>query len=179
MKEINLVQKAIDGDSDAFGQLFEKYYEKVKNVLKKYSSSQDADDLTAETFTRAFEKISQLKSPEAFVSWLIRIGLRLLINDSRRLEKKIGPFATDFFIIQNTLLTEEVVKYHNPLLDSEIKESYKEILDMWYIKEMTVKEISDTLGIKPNAVNQRVYVARNALKEELKDKKLEDFEKDF
>jgi len=70
-----LVLKAQQGDDSSFNQLVQKYQTLVYKVALRYVKNHaDAEDLTQETFIRAFLNLHQLKEPEKFAGWLRKIA---------------------------------------------------------------------------------------------------------
>lgn len=80
-KEINL-NRAIQGDHEAFGLLYEQYVERIFNyVYYRTGNQHDAEDLTAKVFFRAMRRIPQYEERGLPVSaWLYRIAHNLVAN---------------------------------------------------------------------------------------------------
>jgi len=80
-KEINL-NRAIQGDHEAFGLLYEQYVERIFNyVYYRTGNQHDAEDLTAKVFFRAMRHIPQYEERGLPVSaWLYRIAHNLVAN---------------------------------------------------------------------------------------------------
>lgn len=87
-----LLERAILGDSEAFGSLYEKYVTRIFNyVYYRTGNSHDAEDLTERVFIRALKHIGRYKNRGLpFSTWLYRIAHNLVANwhrdNSRRLE---------------------------------------------------------------------------------------------
>jgi RNA polymerase sigma-70 factor (ECF subfamily) len=80
-KEINL-NRAIQGDHEAFGMLYEQYVERIFSyVYYRTGNQHDAEDLTAKVFYRAMRRIPQYQERGLPVSaWLYRIAHNLVAN---------------------------------------------------------------------------------------------------
>jgi RNA polymerase sigma-70 factor, ECF subfamily len=80
-EEISL-NRAIQGDHDAFGILYEQYVERIFNyVYYRTGNQHDAEDLTAKVFFRAMRRIPQYQERGLPVSaWLYRIAHNLVAN---------------------------------------------------------------------------------------------------
>ncbi|MHC4470876.1 MAG: RNA polymerase sigma factor [Planctomycetota bacterium] len=76
MTDSDLILSAVDGDLDAFGALVERYqhvvYAVALSIVGEYSA---AEDVAQETFLTAFTRLSQLRDPGSFPSWLRRIAV--------------------------------------------------------------------------------------------------------
>jgi RNA polymerase sigma-70 factor (ECF subfamily) len=72
-----LVQRARQGDRWAEEALYRRHVGSLTGVVTRLlASRQDAEDVVQDTFVTAFEKIGQLREPEAFGAWLLQIGVR-------------------------------------------------------------------------------------------------------
>lgn len=74
MSEKELIIKAKGGDINAFTILYSRYQKKLYSyAFYRLGNSADAEDAVSDCVLSAFEQISQLKSAEAFSSWIFRI----------------------------------------------------------------------------------------------------------
>ena len=73
--DMDLVQKAIDGDQHAYGELMARYKDSIYfMLLKMVNNKSDAEDLTIEAFGKAFKNIKQYSPNYAFSTWLFKIA---------------------------------------------------------------------------------------------------------
>jgi len=77
------------GDIDAFTRLFKKYYPTVYAYVDRMMRDHtdpavDADDITSETFTKAFEKRKEIQEPEKLLRWLLKTAKNLTIDRIRK-----------------------------------------------------------------------------------------------
>jgi RNA polymerase sigma-70 factor (ECF subfamily) len=84
--EEDLVRAAQKGDRESFAQLYEANVDKVyRYLVVRMGQSADAEDITAEVFIRAMEKLSSYKPKGVpFVAWLIRIAHNLAVNQFKK-----------------------------------------------------------------------------------------------
>ncbi len=81
----DLVQRALRGDADAFATLTEQYAESVFALsYGRLLHHADAEDVTQETFLRAYEKLGQLRDLDRFEGWVHRIAMTLAYDRFRR-----------------------------------------------------------------------------------------------
>jgi RNA polymerase sigma-70 factor, ECF subfamily len=81
----NLIQRAQEGDSDAFGALFEVHKSRVYSVcLRMTSNAAEAEDLTQDAFLQAFRKITRFRGDSAFSTWLHRIAVNTVLMHFRK-----------------------------------------------------------------------------------------------
>ncbi len=80
-----LAQKAVSGNSHAFNQLADLYYNKIFGlVYYRIKYKMDAEDLTQEIFTQAFRNLNSLKEVEKFKSWLFSIAINKVKDFKRK-----------------------------------------------------------------------------------------------
>jgi RNA polymerase sigma-70 factor (ECF subfamily) len=83
--ETELLERARNGDSEAFGALVERYQRRVVGVAQAVVHNQDdAVELAQETFVRAYENLAKFESRSSFSTWLYRIAANLSIDFRRR-----------------------------------------------------------------------------------------------
>ncbi|HLW89425.1 MAG TPA: sigma-70 family RNA polymerase sigma factor [Terriglobales bacterium] len=81
----NLIKRAQEGDSDAFGALFEMHKSRVYSVcLRMTSNAAEAEDLTQDAFLQAFRKITKFRGDSAFSTWLHRIAVNTVLMHFRK-----------------------------------------------------------------------------------------------
>jgi RNA polymerase sigma-70 factor (ECF subfamily) len=80
-----LLERCRRGEFAAFGQLIEKYQNRLFNsLMRMVNNYDDAQELTQETFVRALQGIRKFRGNSGFYTWLFRIGMNLAINFHRR-----------------------------------------------------------------------------------------------
>jgi RNA polymerase sigma-70 factor (ECF subfamily) len=89
----SLARLAQDGSLLAFSQLVEEFEARLFNfILRRVGNWADAEELTQETFVRAWERIGRYDSRWKFSTWLFTIGLRLAVSDHRsRSRMRLAP----------------------------------------------------------------------------------------
>jgi RNA polymerase sigma factor (sigma-70 family) len=157
-----LVRKAQRGDKNAFVALIEQnqlsLYRAAKAILHR---EEDVEDAVQETVCKAFYKLSDLRQPKYFKTWLTRI----LINccyDLLRQQKGLVPLE---------ILPEEgVEEEHETSLDvqrilNELGENDRLVLTLYYLNDISVKDIAGMLSINEGAVKQRLSHGRKKFRE--------------
>ena len=76
LERIELVQKAAEGDKEAFTQLYTLTYSEVYHIVKVFIHNEDTvQDIVQETYFKCLRKIRQLKEPEKFSVWIKKIAV--------------------------------------------------------------------------------------------------------
>jgi RNA polymerase sigma-70 factor, ECF subfamily len=83
--EPSLVQRALNGEAEAFATLFQLHRGRVYAVcLRMTNNPADADDLTQEAFIQAFRKLSTFRGESALSTWLHRVAVNTALMHFRR-----------------------------------------------------------------------------------------------
>ena len=79
-----LVQQAQGGNKEAFAQLYDRYFERVYDFVRRTLRNEaDAADVTQEVFIKAMGSVGTLSNPSVFKSWLFTIARNLSISKIR------------------------------------------------------------------------------------------------
>lgn len=160
------------GDTEAFGFLVERYESKMHRYAKKFLFDQEeVQDLVQEVFIKAYIHINTFDTKRKFSSWLYRIAHNEYIN---ALKKKTGTFtrlSLDVILpyAKSTLATDDMVHEADmqKIIDtclSELDPKYREPMVLYFIEELSYKEIAEVLRIPASTVGVRITRAKNQLK---------------
>ena len=159
---IGLVEKAREGDSEAFGQLYDHYQPSVYRFLYyRVGSAHLAEDLTADTFFRALRSVSTFRwQGKDFGAWLMTIARNLSTDHFKssrtRLEAPsddLGTFDAALPSPENDVLT----TLSNETLLSALKElptEQRECIVMRFLQGLSIAETADALGRSSGAIKQ-------------------------
>lgn len=161
--------------------IFLKAYEKFGDGIFRFCyfktrNRELALDLSQETFTKTWEYLSSGKEVENLKSFLYRVATNLIIDNSRKKKAvsldQITETGVDFQDEKVENAAEEIdkkIEIENILktLD-ELDESYREILVMRYVEEMTINEIAEVTGKTKNNVSVLIHRGVEKLKEKVK-----------
>lgn len=171
-----LVCQAQAGDRDAFGELYERFQRHVLAIAYgRLGDYPDAQELCQDVFIQAMQKIFQLRNPKRFGSWLRSITHRMAIDKAVR---RGHSHPTEPY--KETSCTEE----ETPLVLAMTAESrlgvqvalYKlrafdrKTLEAFYIRDLSLQEMSDEFNVPVGTVKRRLHVARRRLAKELSTK---------
>ncbi len=173
---INLVQRAQQGDRDAFGQLVTEFEPTVfAMTLRRLRNRSEACEVTQEVFLRAMRKIGQLREPERFVGWLKRIAIRLAINRAVRKPRETMTSPDTFAAVatspdvplDNVLAGERAGQVRGGI--DRLRPLDRDTLIAFYFHGQSLKEMSDQTGSPIGTIKRRLHTARNRLRDELAD----------
>ena len=177
--DVQLIQRVLDGDDTAFAVLVEKYQRSVHALAwRKIGDFHIAEDITQNTFLKVHQRLSTLKEPQRFVSWLYVITanqckawLRKNRTWTQALEDtSSGQLETAtysrYVIAENERTTAEAQREVVKKLLATLQESDRTVITLYYLGGMTYKEISEFLGVSEAAIRNRLHRARRRLKKE-------------
>ncbi|WP_333695924.1 RNA polymerase sigma factor [Flavobacterium sp.] len=172
-----IIDKAVAGDQGAFTALLDMYWNEVYGfMLKRTENETDAEDITIETFSKAFDKLGQYNPDFQFNTWLIAIAKNVHIDMLRK--KKISLFVdiTDdedhqaYNVADTTpsaedkIITEQNLKRLLEFI-KELKPHYQEVIQLRYFQEMSYQEIAEQLNEPLSNVKVKLLRAKKLLAE--------------
>ena len=174
---VTLVINAQSGDREAFGELVKEYQSNVfAVVMKRLRNSAEAHEVAQEVFLRAMRKISQLREPERFVGWLLRIAVRLAINRAVRRPPESSYSPEIFAQVSQSTHAEpweevEQVERAEQLRAGidKLRDLDRETLIAFYFKGQSLQEMSDDFSSPIGTIKRRLHTARHRLRDQLAD----------
>ena len=168
-----------ESDQKAYAELMERYRDSIFHLCRKMVfNDDDADDLTIETFGKAFQRLKQYTPAFAFSTWLFKIASNHCIDFIRK--KRINALSLD-----RGMATEEggniqfTIKDDAPdpietlekkqrvekmrLVVSELKPRYRKLVELRYFEEYSYDEIALELDLPLGTVKAQLYRARDIL----------------
>jgi RNA polymerase sigma factor (sigma-70 family) len=174
--DVQLIRRILSGDDEAFGILIQKYRKGVHALVwRKIGDFHYAEEITQDVFLQVYQKLSTLKNPSQFAGWLYVIVDRLCINWLQRhkpaeqsLEatsiREIEEFSYACYVSgqRETEALERRYAVVKKLLE-KLPESERTVVTLYYLGEMTTKEIGKFLGVSVNTIKSRLRRARKRL----------------
>ena len=173
------VERILAGDEDAFTSLVKKYEKQIHAfVWRRVKDYHVAEEITQDTFLRAYEKLGTLKDPNRFSAWLYMIATRRFLTwfEEKRIpmesleamgEAEVEAlFYTQYMAEQTEKLTTEKQREIVEYLLQKLPVRERTAVVLHYLSEMTCEEIGDFLDVSPNTVKSQLHRARRRLKKE-------------
>lgn len=172
LSEIELIQRTLDGDESAYGFLVDKYKASVHALAyRKLGDFHHAEEITQDTFLKAYQKLSTLRDPRRFSGWLYVIAARLCLSWQRKERPYTHAIDNRETAEMNSMA---VAKYADQRIREDVRdtlenlpESERTVLALHYFAGMTCEEIGRFMGTSRSAILNRLYRARRHLKEEM------------
>lgn len=178
-----LLRRALDdNDQNAYAELMQLYRDSIYFMLIKIvKNSDDAEDLTLDTFGKAFRYLDKYSPKYAFSTWLFRIAVNNSIDYIRH--KNNSPQCLDDDLSEDGTLRlidssesnssptpeQEVInKQRVQMLKTavaQLPEKYRKVVELRYYEDLAYDEIAEQLGISLSNVKIQLLRAKNMLSE--------------
>jgi RNA polymerase sigma factor (sigma-70 family) len=183
MTDNNLVELVLAGDAFAFEQIFDRHKRLVAVVAARYfRRHEEIEEIVQIAFAKAFHELAKFRGlhERSFASWLVRITSNICFDTLRDQKRKPETLHVDLSDHEAdailTLTADHSCRAEQDLLDQDLIEKLlgqlpaddRALLTMMYSEEMTIAEISESLGWTQSNVKVRAWRARRSLKKVLK-----------
>lgn len=158
------VQRAIKDESSAYQVLYDRYKHRIyRYIWLRIEIKEDARELTARTFNKAFAKLAKIKEPQYFRQWLFKIAINEIKMYHRSLATKIEATSIED-MPEHELADNPGVSTTTKSVAwtmSQLNEKEQEIINYRHIQKKEIKEIAKLTGYSEDMVS---YVLKKALK---------------
>lgn len=177
--DVELIHRVLDGDDTAFTELVKKYQKPVHTLVwRKIGDFHIAEEITQDTFLKAYQELAKLKKPQSFASWLYVIAANhcstwlrkkrlqtqsLEETSSARLEKAT---YSGYVVEENERTAVEAQREVVKKLLAKLQESERTVVTLHYFGEMSSTEIGAFLGVSANTIRSRLRRAQQRLRKD-------------
>ena len=171
----SIIQKAIEGNQNAYTTILDTYWPEVHNfILKRSGNETDAEDITIETFSKAFNHLASYQPQYSFTTWLLTIAKHTHIDLIRKRksayllemdeenEYLYNNIADETPTIEDSLINEQNLQNLKEYI-KQLKPHYQEIIQLRYFQELSYKEISQCINEPLSNVKIRLLRAKKLL----------------
>ena len=167
-----LVEKAKQGDADAFSTLYQMYYPKMKGICINILREDKAvvDDLVQDAFILAFVSLKDLKNTHRFSQWLTSITTNLVLKYQEKGKRydfiSLSDIEDEFSsVLEDGNTSKQSIPYEEIMaaIDS-LPEGYKKIFNMSVLDGLSHQEISELLDIAPHSSSSQLSRAKAMLR---------------
>ena len=175
--DAQLIHEILSGDEAAFSRLIRKYQKSVHALAwRKIGDFHDAEEITQDTFLQVYKKLSTLKNPDQFAGWLYVIANRHCIAWMRKRKSTVQSLEetsvketekSDYERYVSEQREAEAIERRYELVEKlleKLPESERTVVTLYYLGEMTLKEIGNFLGVSVNTIASRLQRARKRLR---------------
>jgi RNA polymerase sigma-70 factor (ECF subfamily) len=167
--EVVLVLRARGGDAAAFGELVERYHERVGYYLRKMLSGGDrAEDAGQELWIDVYRSLGKLREPGAFGPWVYRLARDRAYRELRKrrvaVEGGMEDLVGDGKTPEDAYFRAEDAGRVNAGLE-KLSVGHREVLLLRFVEGMSYPEIARVTGCGVGTVRSRLHYGKRALKD--------------
>ncbi|WP_223552038.1 RNA polymerase sigma factor [Aestuariivivens sp. NBU2969] len=185
------IKQIIEGDTNAFTVLVNRYKDLVFTLtLRMLKNREEAEEVAQDTFIKVYKSLNRFKGDSKFSTWIYKIAYNTSLDRLKKNKNKLNN------VVINEFTAHEVKTIDNALgklENEEKKQAIKKCLDMlpsddaflltlYYYEELTLEEISKTIGLTPNNVKVKLFRSRKKiatiLRQQLEPELIEDYERE-
>jgi len=179
-----LVDRVLQGNKQAFNLLVLRYQHRVAALIARFvSDPQEVEDVSQETFIKAYRALSLFRGESAFYTWLYRIAVNTaknyLVAKSRRPpsndveieEADNGDLVVPLREIETpeaSLATEKLREAIEAAID-ELPEELKTAFTLREFSGLSYEEITEVMGCPVGTVRSRIFRAREAIDKKIRE----------
>lgn len=179
----NAIDKAKENNQIAFNFLLDTFWNDIYGfLLKRTQNENDAEDITIQTFSKAFDKIHTYNDSFKFKTWLFTIAKNIHVDQIRKRKasvsheqshdhtERVHGIIDETPSIEDKIITEQnLAKLLQDI--KKLKPHYQEVINLRYFQEYSYQEISDELNEPMNNVKVKLLRAKKLLAEIIQKKK--------
>ncbi len=185
MVDLDLIQRAKQGDMGAFEQLVFRYDKQVLTIAARYvQSSEDAKDIYQEVFLRVFRALPRFQLRSQFSTWLYRITTNVCLSHKTRRKRHLHtslsqesddehagsiadavaePRATD-----RQLERTDMALHVSHAMES-LSAKQRLVFTMKFYEDYKIREIAEMLGLAEGTVKRYLFTATKKIRRSLQD----------
>ncbi len=184
-EDLVLVRRAQHRDMPAYDELVRRHQERVyATIYHMTSNHEDANDLTQETFIKAYHALKSFKGDSSFYTWIYRIAVNRTINFLKQRKNRVHLSLNDMdFQAEHDPDLVALISHNTPRRDlnlAELQEKLNEALQklsephrmavvLHDIQGLSHEEIGTVMDCNVGTVRSRLFYARQQLQAYLAD----------
>ena len=170
--DIELIDRYLSGDIDAFNELMAAHEDRVFAVcLRMLRNREAALDATQDTFLTVFRKADRFKAQAAFSTWLYRVAVNTCYDHLRRQKRKQADRLPETHDTPDPG-TEDLLRAVDVRSDIEeallgLTPEFRAAVVLVDLQGMSLEQASDTLEVPVGTIKSRLFRARKQLSQSL------------
>lgn len=170
--ELNIILQVLDGNPGSFAKLVDTYKNLVFSlVLKIVRNREEAEEITQDTFIKAYNALGSFKHESKFSTWLFRIAYNTAISRTRK--RTITTSTIDEYIIENfsidsvqenleSISEDERLKILNLAIEN-LPDDEQLLINLFYFNQQGIEEIGVITGLSASNVKVRLHRIRRKM----------------
>lgn len=176
MKDAELVQQILNGNTHAFRFLVAKHQRLVAHIVGRVVQQQeDVEDVSQEVFIRVFRKLKNFRGDSKLSTWIAKIAYNTSISHLRKGKNRASSYDEQPGLIaaeKDASLNQKVVERAEAkkILLATIEQlpvHYRTVLTLFHLEEFSYREMEEITGMPEGTIKSYLSRARKMLKEKL------------
>ena len=183
--ESKLIEQAKNGNLEAYDELIRRHQERIYGTVYHMTSNhEDANDLTQETFIKAYQALKSFKGGSSFYTWIYRIAVNKTINFLKQRKNRSGMSLNDLDVnAENDPDLVALVSHKTPRRDagltelqeklneamSKLSDVHRLVVTLHDVQGVPHEEIAQIMDCNVGTVRSRLFYARQQLQGYLSD----------
>lgn len=169
--ETHIIHRILEGETSLYEHLLDKYSQQTfLLILRIVENQEDAEELTQDTFLKAFKHLSSFKATSSFSTWIYRIAYNTAVSAVRKRKQAVVLMDEQVLAnvsdeqVDNTLddeSEEQIEKLQRSIKRLDADE--RALLTLFYEEEKPVSEVADILGMTEGNVKVKLHRIRKKL----------------
>lgn len=180
LSDQEIIDSVRKGNESDYSIIVDRYKNKAFSMLKRMLKNDfDAEEVLQDCFLKAYNSLGTFKGEAKFSTWFYRIvyntALTRLSSKKRKTESEMSSVEDHFDLESEHTATDIEEKDLNEFVQDTINklpERYSAIINMFYLNEMSIEEISDVMGTSISNVKVMLHRSRNSLRDLIMKSKL-------
>lgn len=172
MNEQDLIQSILDGNTQAFSVLLNRYQRPIHSLVRQIvSNREDAEELTQDVFIKAFRKLDTFKGGSSLSTWLYRIAWNTAVSATRKKRLEYPEFDENQFANLPDETVDEVLSKEDDerqLRQLEravelLRPEEKALITLYYTENKPMTEVAQILDISSDNAKVKLHRTRKKL----------------
>ncbi len=169
LNDTTLIERVLGGDAEAFAMLVGRYSERVFALVRRIAPSrEEAEELTQDTFVKAYENLGKFRRESSFSTWLYRIAYNTALSHTRRHRPRPGEWRDEWDAAEGVFEEEAGAGPEESLRRVEralkaLPPDDRALVQLFYLEEKPVREVALITGLSENNVKTRLHRIRKRL----------------
>jgi RNA polymerase sigma-70 factor (ECF subfamily) len=172
LDEISYIKRILEGETNLFSVFLERYSRSIHSLISRIiPSNEEAEELTQDTFLKAFRKLDTFKGECSFSTWLFRIAYNTAISATRK--RKIVFPVIDESVLENVSDETIDIAFEEDGNERKLQQLEKAItrlnvedktlITLYYSEDKSVSEIAELMELTPDNVKVKLFRVRKKL----------------
>ncbi|QTE23835.1 RNA polymerase sigma factor [Polaribacter cellanae] len=173
-----IINKVLKGNTNAFSELIDTYKDLVFSLaIKMTKNREEAEEISQDTFIKAYKNLSKFKGDSKFSTWLYRITYHTCLDALKKNKKHSNSFEFNEITLHQIQTTDNALqalerKERAKIMDKcllQLPEDERSILWLFYYKELSLKEIIEVTSLSEANIKVKLHRGRKKLLTIVKD----------